>query len=72
MTDTVTRLIQAVAKRDALQFPGQQDHEEYAREYILGMLRDLLQHDPDLDQYFEQRVELVEADTEDSKAWEPK
>jgi hypothetical protein len=76
MTDTITRLIQAIAARDQHQFPqlppGVASHEAYAKEYVLDMLRELLCNDPDLDQYFEQRVELVEADIETAAAWGPK
>ena len=70
--DTVTRLIKAVAERDRRQFPSQQDHDVYAKEYVLEMLRDILRHDQDLDAYFEQRVEIIEADMETAKNWEPK
>lgn len=70
--DTITRLIQAVAERDRRQFPSQVDHETYAKDYVLGMLRGILEHDQDLDAYFEQRVEIIEADIEDTDAWEPK
>lgn len=70
--DTITRLIQAVAERDRRQFPSQQDHEVYAKEYILEMLRDILRHDQDLDAYFEQRVEIIEADMETADNWRPK
>lgn len=69
--DTITRLIKAVAERDRRQFPSQRDHESYAKEYALGMLRDILEQDSDLDAYFEQRVEIIEADIEDTNAWEP-
>ena len=72
MTDTITRLIQAVAERDARQFPGQIDHEAYAKEYVLGMLRELLRADENLDQYFEQRVDLVEGDIETAVIWKPR
>lgn len=70
--DTITRLVQAVAKRDQQQFPRQSDHQEYAKDYVLEMLRDLLRHDQDLDAYFEQRIEIIEADLQAAKDWEPR
>lgn len=69
--DTITRLMQVVAERDARQFPTQNDHEAYAKDYVLEMLRDLLRHDQDLDAYFEQRIELIEGDLQAAKDWEP-
>jgi hypothetical protein len=72
MNDTITRLLRVVAERDARQFPTQTDHQTYAKDYVLEMLRDLLRHDQVLDAYFEQRVELIGNDLQAAKDWEPK
>lgn len=69
MTDTITRLLEAVAQRDKRQFPAMPDAEDYARHYVLEMLRDLLRHDPDLDAYFEERIALVNGDLQAAQDW---
>ena len=72
--DTITRLINAVAQRDKLQFPStytDEERREYGEEYVLNMLRELVRHDPDLDAYFETRVALIEGDIETAETWRP-
>ena len=66
MTDTITRLLAAVAARDAKMFPkipdGVSDHDTFAYEYLANMMRDLLRQDENLDQFFEHRISVIEGD----------
>lgn len=67
----ITKLRQALSERDTLQFPGRNDHDTYALEYIFNMLEDMARHDPELDAVIEARLFIVECDIEASKQWLP-
>lgn len=70
--DTIDRLISALVQRDTRQFPGTFEVEqriEYAKDYVIGMLKEALRGDVDLDEYFERRAEIVEGDVETATAW---
>ena len=69
--DTITQLLRVVAERDARQFPQQTDHEAYAKDYVLEMLRMTLDENPGLKAYYQERVRMIGGDLETSIQWEP-
>ena len=73
--NTVDNLINALIERDARQFPTGftvEDRIRYAQSYVLGLLGDLVEELPQIREYLKFRTEIIQADIEDSEAWEPK
>ena len=73
--NTVDNLINALIERDTRQFPTGftvEDRIRYAQTYVLGLLGDLVEEIPQVQEYLETRTRIIQADIEDSEAWEPK
>ena len=73
--NTVDNLINALIERDARQFPTGftvEDRIRYAQTYVLNLLGDLVEEIPQIQEYLKFRTEIIQADIEDSEAWEPK
>ena len=73
--NTVDTLINALIERDTRQFPTGftvEDRIRYAQSYVLGLLGDLVEELPQIREYLKFRTEIIQADIEDSQAWEPK
>lgn len=73
--NTVDNLINAIIERDIRQFPTGftlDNRTRYAQTYVLGLLGDLVEEAPQVREYLETRTRIIQADIEDSEAWEPK
>ena len=73
--NTVDNLINALIERDTRQFPTGftvEDRIRYAQTYVLNLLGDLVEEIPQIQEYLKSRTEIIQADIEDSEAWEPK
>ena len=73
--NTVDNLIHALIERDARQFPtgfAVEDRIRCAQSYVLGLLGDLVEEIPQIREYLQLRTRIIQADIEDSEAWEPK
>lgn len=73
--NTVDTLINALVERDTRQFPTGftiEDRIRYAQTYVLNFLGDLVEEIPQVREYLEIRASIIQADIEDSEAWEPK
>ena len=73
--NTVDNLINALIERDTRQFPGcftVDERTRYAQTYVLNLLGDLVEEIPQIQEYLKFRTEIIQADIEDSQAWEPK
>ena len=73
--NTVDNLINALIERDTRQFPTGftvEDRIRYAQTYVLNLLGDLVEEIPQIREYLQLRTRIIQADIEDSEAWEPK
>ena len=73
--NTVYKLINALIERDTRQFPTGftvEDRIRYAQTYVLNLLGDLVEEIPQIREYLQLRTRIIQADIEDSEAWEPK
>ena len=73
--NTVDNLINALIERDTRQFPTGftvEDRIRYAQSYVLELLGSLVEETPQIREYLKFRTEIIQADIEDSEAWEPK
>lgn len=73
--NTVYKLINALIERDTRQFPTgftMDNRIRCAQTYVLNLLGDLVEEIPQVQEYLETRTRIIQADIEDSQAWEPK
>ena len=73
--NTVNNLINALIERDTRQFPTGftvEDRIRCAQSYVLELLGGLVEEIPQIREYLQLRTEIIQADIEDSQAWEPK